>query len=231
MFYCWRLCHSSSVRWFTNRPRLCSPVSFWQEDLGKIGNHQMSCFAVSNVTGLKYRWGDGTLGLALIFWEKRDASWYTFLNIIWWGITPIDWFSMLKNHNICFIVHHFLGKSSFTSSKSMCLMSTGGAKKGQARGQVGEDIACTCRVLSSGAGCFPQSQQTESRSRSRSRREDKFRGHKGHTWTDQEGLEYDHVCIKIVKYMKIIYIVPGTRGRQTSYADSNMQTSTQSLAA
>ena len=45
--------------------------------------------------------------------------------------------------------------------------------------------------------CFPQSQQTESRSRSRSRRKDKFGGHNGHTWTDQEGLEYGHVWIEI----------------------------------
>ena len=53
--------------------------SFLAGRSGKIGNHQMSCFAVSHVTGLKYRWGDGTLGLALIFWKKGDASWYPFL--------------------------------------------------------------------------------------------------------------------------------------------------------
>ena len=58
-----------------------------------------------------------------------------------------------------------LSQSSFASSNLMCLTRTGGAKKGQAGGQVGEDIARTCRVLSSEAGCFPQSQQTESRSR------------------------------------------------------------------
>ena len=170
---------------------------FWQEDLRRSGitRCHVSLSAMSQVLSTvevtePWAWH--------LFSEKKwMLLGILFLDIIWWWIRPIDWFSMLKNHKICFIVHHFLGKSSFTSSKSMCLMSTGGAKKGQARGQVGEDIACTCRVLSSEAGCFPQSQQTESRSRSRSRREDKFGGQKGHTWTDQEGLEYGHVWIKI----------------------------------
>ena len=147
---------------------------FWQEDLGRSGitRCHVSLSAMSQVLSTvevtePWAWH--------LFSEKKGMLLGILFYIIWWWITPIDWFSMLKNHKICFIVHHFLGKSSFTSSKSMCLMSTGGAKKGQARGQVGEDIACTCRVLSS-AGCFPQSQQTES---SRSRREDKFGGYKG----------------------------------------------------